>query len=57
MPNHGIFTSFEPFWTVPDSFLEYNFGSIPPELVREPTRGTDKARRGSWGNEITQKEA
>ena len=51
MPKHGISTNFGPFWTVPDSFLEYNFDSIPPEPVREPTRATPMARRGCWGNE------
>jgi hypothetical protein len=53
----GISTSFGPFWTVPDSFLDYNFDSVPPEPVKEPPRHTLMVRSGCWGDEITQKQA
>jgi hypothetical protein len=55
VPNNEILTSLEPFWTDPDSFLQYNFGSIPPGPVREPTRGTTMAPEGCWGRENDQK--
>ena len=57
MQKLGILPSFKPFWTVPQSFLEYNFGFIPLEPVKEPTRGAPWLVRGFGVKDYTRKEA